>query len=313
MGVVPSNTPRNGGQITLLDVQLPIITPFHRPSTLSGLVNGKLPASVLVQVGPSGFLEANAARAFKALAAEMKAELGYDLTYTYGGCYRPFEDQLSLFNLRYTASFDSRFNTTSDQRTYNGTRYYKRRGVAAAASPGTSNHGWALAIDTALGSGPSTAASIEPAVAWMVANVGRFGFSYELQSEPWHIRYVAGDTIPQAVLDFEGDEASVGLPTYDPINGNYSLWPLNPNKPNVSLQASGRTVNGQGGHVVYLQDVLRYEVGQRYVASDGVFGPATQRAVSSMQRFVGITVDGKVGPITWKAIDEFAATAKGRR
>jgi hypothetical protein len=29
------------------------------------------------------------------------------------------------------------------------------------------------------------------------------GWSWELQSEPWHIRYVAGDKVPQAVLDFE--------------------------------------------------------------------------------------------------------------
>jgi len=38
---------------------------------------------------------------------------------------------------------------------------------------------------------------------WMLQNIEKFGFSWEVQSEPWHIRYCAGDNIPQAVLDFE--------------------------------------------------------------------------------------------------------------
>jgi hypothetical protein len=38
---------------------------------------------------------------------------------------------------------------------------------------------------------------------WLIDNEHRFGFSHELQSEPWHIRYWAGDNIPAAVLEYE--------------------------------------------------------------------------------------------------------------
>jgi hypothetical protein len=38
---------------------------------------------------------------------------------------------------------------------------------------------------------------------WMIANVKKFGFSWEVvPSEPWHIRYVNGDTPPAAVAEW---------------------------------------------------------------------------------------------------------------
>jgi hypothetical protein len=89
---------------------------------------------------------------------------------------------------------------------YNGKQWCKKTAnLATAAVPGTSNHGFGLAIDTAAGVHPQSAASISahPQWPWFRANAERYGFSWELQSEPWHIRYVTGDTIPQAVLDFE--------------------------------------------------------------------------------------------------------------
>ncbi|MEU6935049.1 peptidoglycan-binding domain-containing protein [Streptomyces sp. 2RAF24] len=36
---------------------------------------------------------------------------------------------------------------------------------------------------------------------------------------------------------------------------------------------------------------------------DGKFGPATTAGVKAIQRCYGITVDGKVGPDTWKYLD----------
>jgi peptidoglycan hydrolase-like protein with peptidoglycan-binding domain len=38
------------------------------------------------------------------------------------------------------------------------------------------------------------------------------------------------------------------------------------------------------------------------VAVDGIFGPKTEAGVKKMQGFLGITVDGIVGPVTWQAL-----------
>ena len=55
---------------------------------------------------------------------------------------------------------------------------YSEGGLAAA--PGTSNHGWGLAIDLDLD--PSSQA-------WMKENGWRFGFVEDVPREPWHWTY----------------------------------------------------------------------------------------------------------------------------
>ncbi|MDP9020786.1 MAG: peptidoglycan-binding protein [Actinomycetota bacterium] len=39
-----------------------------------------------------------------------------------------------------------------------------------------------------------------------------------------------------------------------------------------------------------------------YSSGPGTFGPKTEAAVKQFQRSVGLEVDGKVGPDTWKAL-----------
>jgi len=57
-----------------------------------------------------------------------------------------------------------------------------------------SRHMLGLAVDVANANGKI--------LQWLLDNEDKFGFSHEVQSEPWHIRYVAGDTVPQLVKDF---------------------------------------------------------------------------------------------------------------
>lgn len=288
---------------------LPIAT-VYKPSTLSGTANGQLPDSLLRTVGPSGKLHYLAAQAFLALVSAA-ARAGIPLTYTYGGTYRTFAQQTTLFKQRYQTKYDPKVTSTA-YKTWNGEKWYQKLGVAEAATPGNSNHGWGLAIDTALdrdpsnGVSPDDAVSIMPAMGWMLANAPRFGFSWELQSEPWHIRYCSGDVPPEAVMA-EGQAPTVQpvseRPTplvFDPVHGLYALWPF-ASKP--------VTFEGAKGDVVkYLQGVLRNKANNPDLVVDGQFGRKTDAAVRKLQAFIVPPVDGRVGSKTWGVIDLLATS-----
>lgn len=186
------------------------IAPVTMPSDLAGRSNGQLPESLLSPTVGGGRLHHLAARAWRALCDAAWREAEMPLTFIYGGTYRTYAAQETLFRSRYSPD-----GQHGGCKTWNGQRWCKKlvngRVPATAAVPGTSNHGWGLAVDAAWdkdltdGLGPDDAAYIEshPGWQWLLANAHRFGWSWELQSEPWHIRYVAGDDIPGEVLAFE--------------------------------------------------------------------------------------------------------------
>lgn len=187
------------------------------PADLAGKANGQLPGSLLTVVHGGGKLHHLAARAWTALVAAAWSEVGLPLTFTFGGTYRSYASQEALFRSRYDPA-----GTGGGCKTWNGVRWCKKSpNLATAAVPGTSNHGWGLAIDTAWdrdltdGVGPDDATGItsHPGWSWLLANAARFGFSWELQSEPWHLRYVTGDQIPAAVLAFENPNPPPPPPT----------------------------------------------------------------------------------------------------
>lgn len=86
-------------------------------------------------------------------------------------------------------------------------RWYRLKDVVPVATPGTSNHGWGIAIDVAEWNGRSivgiTASKAWP---WLKANAVSFGFSWEWSAEtkePWHIRHLHGNDVSQRVKDVE--------------------------------------------------------------------------------------------------------------
>jgi hypothetical protein len=180
------------------------VLPVTLPRSLEGVQNGRLPAHLLEQVGLRGFLHPNAARCWRALCAE-GATKGFHLTYTFGGCYRSYAQQRDLFVSRYQTEPIAGRPT----KVWEGVVYYQKPRTAMAAAPGTSNHGLGLAVDAALdndlsdGVGPDDAVSISPALPWFREAALRYGFSFEAQSEPWHIRLVCGDRMPAAVVAYE--------------------------------------------------------------------------------------------------------------
>lgn len=130
-----------------------------RPTT--GQQNGNLdPASLCpLWSAPGHRLRGDAARAFEALSRHHAATAGGPLCVT--DSYRSYSAQVDVY----------------------------RRKPGLAAVPGTSEHGWGLAVDFCGGIQDSGSA----ASAWMRANAGRFGWFHPSwaepaggRPEPWH-------------------------------------------------------------------------------------------------------------------------------
>jgi D-alanyl-D-alanine carboxypeptidase len=172
------------------------------PSSLAGQPNGKLPSSLLVKPGfpgrPLGLLHPLSSQAWLALARDVQAQFGEVLTVTStGDAYRNYDRQVITFTTRYTTTRLPGRPT----KVWNGVTYWQKPGTAMAAVPGTSNHGWGLAIDTCLYRNNEVVGITAnmPMFNWMQLNAFRYGLSWEAQSEPWHLRYWSGDTVPPAV------------------------------------------------------------------------------------------------------------------
>jgi cell wall-associated NlpC family hydrolase len=125
-----------------------------------GYPNGLIPPSAMCPIGVGSHqLRCDAAAAFRAMSAAYASSFGAPICVT--DSYRTYASQVRLYGEK----------------------------PALAAVPGTSNHGWGLALD--LCGGIQTFGTAP--YAWMVANAGRFGFLHPTwadpgrgREEPWH-------------------------------------------------------------------------------------------------------------------------------
>lgn len=128
-----------------------------------GFPNGLIPASALCAVGiGSHRLRCDAAQTIAELSTAFQAQFGSPLCMT--DSYRPSAEQVDLYG----------------------------RKPALAAVPGTSNHGWGLAVDLCGGIESYATAQF----AWMTADAGAFGWVHPRwarqgggREEPWHWEY----------------------------------------------------------------------------------------------------------------------------
>jgi hypothetical protein len=125
-----------------------------------------------------------------ALREAVKQHFGVEFVILGGGAYRDFDAQVRLFEQRY--QFPAVPGLAADRyRHWNGRRYSLRDHMASAASPGTSNHGRGAAVDAAIRAADGQVLAITArgdVFAWLLDHAGEFGLSWELQSEPWHLR-----------------------------------------------------------------------------------------------------------------------------
>lgn len=141
--------------------------PLPKPGPVSaawgGWSNGQIPTEALCALGVDGHrLRCDAAASYKQMSAAYQATFRSPLCIT--DSYRGYASQVSAF--------------------------IRKPGLAAL--PGTSNHGWALAVD--LCDGINVAGT--PQWTWMTANAARFGFVQPdwarpgaEKPEPWHWEY----------------------------------------------------------------------------------------------------------------------------
>ncbi len=134
-------------------------------SSTAGQANGNLDPSSLcpLWMAPGHRLRTDAAKAFDAMSQFHASDVGSPLCIT--DSYRTYSEQVSV--------------------------YHRKPGLAAV--PGTSNHGWGLAVDFCGGIEDSSSAAYD----WMTANAGRFSFQHPDWAQPggskpeaWHWEYV---------------------------------------------------------------------------------------------------------------------------
>ena len=128
-----------------------------------GYPNGLIPPSAMCPLGVAGHsLRCDAAAAYRAMSAAFAVAFGSPICIT--DSYRSYASQVRLYGEKPTL----------------------------AAIPGTSNHGWGLAVDLCGGIEHYGTAQY----AWMKANAGRFGYLHpdwaepgNGREEPWHWEY----------------------------------------------------------------------------------------------------------------------------
>lgn len=256
-----------------------IVVPVKQPSDLKGVVPGKLPEALLRPAVGGGKLHWLTAAAWAAMVEAAKVDKIELKPTSSGDMYRTYESQLAAFKQRYTTVANA--NAT---RTFEGKKWYKKEAkLASLAAPGTSQHNTGLAVDVHTAGEPKR-------LAWLIANVRKFGFSWEVvPEEPWHLRYTEGDNPPAVVSEWM-TKNGITKPTPGVLPGTKSADAIG------SIKDDGGDLDpgDSGPRVTKLQEELA-ERGFYKGAPDGQFGPKTVAAVTAYKTAKGFGPGAKAG------------------
>jgi hypothetical protein len=261
-------------------VEWDIVVAVKQPADLKGIQPGKLPESLLRPAVGGGRLHWLTAAAWAAMVAAAKAD-GIELKpVSAADTYRTYESQLAAFKQRYTTEPNG--NAT---RTFEGKKWYKKDPkLASLAAPGTSQHNIGLAVDVHTAGEPKR-------LKWLIANVRKFGFSWEVvPEEPWHLRYTEGDNPPPAVVEFMAEsniqrpEGAATPAAKNAVSG----------APTAKDDGGDLDPGDSGPRVVKLQEELAQR-GFYDCSFDGQFGPKTEQAVVAYKKAKGYGDGSKAG------------------
>jgi len=169
-GILPAGADGAAASRATLTASLLEVVDRYGKST-AGYANGRIPASALcpLEFAPGHMLRCDAAEQLTALNVEYEKEFGVPIPMT--DSYRPLDVQIRL----------------------KATKGY------LAATPGTSNHGWGLAVD--LSTPISGGRSAE--YVWMRVHAPDYGWDNPswarltgAKPEPWHFEFFAAGPIP---------------------------------------------------------------------------------------------------------------------
>lgn len=158
--------------------------------------NGQLPKASLSAISTPGQLRSDAAASFERLRAAAKAD-GFNMgTTTVDQAYRPDDRQVYYLERYYDHTWRPGLTVgNGGVRHYAGKTWYRKPGYPTAAEPGTSNHGWGVAVDfQGLGGWAGYQGKPEGrGYAWMRKHAREFGWTNDEGrriNEPWHWDYV---------------------------------------------------------------------------------------------------------------------------
>jgi D-alanyl-D-alanine dipeptidase len=263
------------------------------PKEIAKVGNGNLTNKMLVKVKCGGVMWTGAAEAFDAMYDAALAA-GHKLRNI--GDYRPFNGQLSMFMDRYDKKPTGR--SPEITRTYEGKTWYLKKGKSPSGTPGTSNHGFGLAIDLAIDAkGKIASIGGTKAYDWMCENAPNYGFYLQgaptrsdgkpnPEYEAWHWQYCLGDKKAPA-LSGAAPVAVVAAPTA-PAPAPAEQKAEDPSNDKVL------NVGDAGQEVVRLQKLLKKK-GVYSGKPTGTFDAATGEAVKKFKQSKGLSADTRAG------------------
>ncbi len=276
------------------------------------ILNGRLIQSLLSKTSNGHTLRKAARNSFERLNSAFKREFGYELRLTQG--YRTYAQQESIFRQRYRQTYaiirQNGRDIVDRRGPWKGSYWWRHTG-AAAAVPGTSNHGLGIAIDinTGIGFGSFTSAQYT----WLAQHGPAYGWTNtegRSVNEPWHWVYnAAADRMKTSKLKINGTldkptctQWQIQLGALDP-DGDFAA------KSCTRLQHRLNGKKGKGGFKLKRPLDLTGRLDKRTVmAVQKLLNVWHARKSGAAAKFVlkdgPLKVDGVLGPRTIKALQK---------